>query len=125
MPRTFSAPSADYAPNPDGSPNVIGPYSVNQFTNANTTALEWTATVEGWPTDPSIALFRVRCQWDNGDFAEWTINGGRTDQSGNPLSVVKARVYVPQGSKNQVSSGSMTLTVLAPFRSAFTLAAVS
>lgn len=125
MPRTFSAPAADYAPNPDGTPVTFGPYAVDGFTNRNTNALEWTASVEGWPTDPRIALFRLRCQWDNGDFAEWTINGGRTDQSGNPLSTVKARVYVPQGSGNQVASGTMTLTVLAPFRSAFTLAAVA
>jgi len=117
-------PSQLFQPNPDGSPNVTGPYSIDGLTNRKTAALEWSATVEGWPTDPSIVLFRLKCQWDNGDFAEWPVNCGRTDRDGIPATTVGSRIYVPRDGK-QVASGAMTLTVLYPFQSSFTFTALS
>jgi hypothetical protein len=131
MPRTFSAPSTEYVPNPGGSPRDYGPLVVDRFTRDDTSALVWTATVEGWPDDPTQHLFTVRCEWSDGSYAEWPVHGGRRNRDGTPATLISERVNVPEvggdgplaGRKADVVSGSMTLRVYAPFRTAFTLAA--
>jgi len=132
MARKMQLPSSLYEPNPDGSPRQYGPVSVDGLTKANTTALKWTATVEGWPTDNTVHLFTLRCEWNDGTAAEWPVNGGRHNRDGTPATEISEMVYVPiitdpatgKPGKTDVASGTMTLWAYSPFQTTFTLEAV-
>jgi hypothetical protein len=119
MPRTFSQPSQDYAV------GTYGPFPVDQFTNANTNALEASFTVEGW--DPTVnPIMLVRLRWGDGSGADFSVPGQPMARDGTLLSVVRVRVSVPKeaDSKKPVDQGSIEVQVLAPLRTAVTLEAV-
>src|SRR3712207_6425340 len=91
MARTLSRPSQLY------QPGVYGPYGIDRITNANTGALEWSATVEGdWPMDSTVQVMRVTLMWDTGAGARWTYNGGLLNRDGTPRTLITERVYVPR-----------------------------
>ena len=126
MPKTLSRPSQLY------QPGVYGPFSVDQITNANTAALEWSASIENWPTDPTTLLLKARLLWDSGGGATWWIFGGRKNRDGTPATEIRERVYVPvelddTGNirKGNVAGGSMQIEVFVPLRSAITFAGVA
>ena len=125
MPRTISRPSQTY------QPGTYGPFNVDQLSNANTDALEWSATIEGWPSDPTVLLFKATLAWDTGGGATWHIYGGRKNRDGTPATEVRERIFTPVESngaggvrKGQIGGGSFTVEVFQPVTTAFTIAGV-
>ncbi len=124
MARSRVQPEADYVPNADGTPRTYGPFPVDSFTNANTSALRWAATVVGWPTDRTLLLFKVTLRWSNGDNATWPVYGGPVDRQGNAYTSVGGSIGVPVGNGNAVSTGDISVVAHAPFRTSFSLEAI-
>lgn len=109
-----------------------GPLSVDQLSNANTEALEWTMTVgPDWPADRAQKVVAVTLAWDTGGGATWVFNGGLRKQDGTPLTQIRERVMVPTeadglgGSrKRNVGGGSMSMEVFSPITTAITVQGV-
>lgn len=126
MAKVFSAASKLYG---IGS---YGPFSVNGFTEADTKALRWTMSVEGWPTDRSLKLMTVLMKWDNGAYQLTDIYGGQTDMRGTPLTQVSGQLSLPMeadANGNPVSAaaaaGTISIQVYVPVQTAVTFAAVA
>lgn len=126
MARTISRPSQKYAA------GTYGPFSVDKLISSETTALEFTMSVEAdWPADSATQVCKVTLLWDSGGGGSWTFNGGLRDRFGNPITLIRERVSVPaenDGSggsrKKSVAGGSITIEVFAPITTALTLAGV-
>lgn len=125
MARSLSRASQVYQP---------GTYtlSVDSLTNADTSALEWSATVEGWPTELGIKLCTVTLLWNSGGGARWDVYSGRRNRDGTPATVIVERVMVPRVAgpsgavqKANVADGSMTFEVLVALQTALTIRAVA
>lgn len=126
MPRVISIAETRY------EIGAHGPLSVDQISNANTEALEWTMTVgPDWPADRTQKVVAVTLAWDTGGGATWVFNGGLRKQDGTPLTQIRERVLVStenDGSggvrKRAVSGGTMSMQVFTPITTAITVAGV-
>lgn len=116
MPRGNSVPSRNY------SPGVYGPFSVDGFTEADTTKLRVTMTAEAWPDVPKVA--DVTLTWGNGTGASFGIAGRSLNRDGTLRSTVVLEVDVPRDAGGQVSSGTASMTVHSSFRTAITIQAI-
>lgn len=126
MARMFSAKSRIYAP---GS---YGPYAVDGFTEADTTALQWTMSVEGWPLDRTLKLATVTMKWDNGAYQVSDIYGGPRDMSGKPLTQIVGTLYLPMeadANGNPISAaaaaGDVRVDVYVSLKTAITFTALT
>ncbi len=112
---------------------VYGPYSVDGFTKGDASALEWTATIEGWPTDPTVKLATVTVRWNTGASASFTFHGGPyLREDGSPAVTMRNSFGVPVESdgngravKSTVASGAITIEVFTAIRTAITFAAIA
>lgn len=126
MPRTRSLPEKRYAP------GVYGPFTVDNLTNANTAAIEFTMTVGAdWPADQSAPAVRVTMLWDTGGGGAWTYNGGPRNQDGTPRTLIRETVpVIPEADnegilrKRAIAGGNLTVEVFQPLTTALTLAGV-
>jgi hypothetical protein len=126
MARAFSARSRLYAA------GTYGPFPVDGFTGDTTSALRWTMSVEGWPTDRTVKLMTVTMKWDNGDYSVTDIYGGpRNPRTNVALTEVSGTLYVPQeagadGSpiNTRVLGGDVSVRVFVPIKTAITLTAL-
>ena len=123
MARVISQPEQLY------QPGTYGPYPVDQLSNANTEALEFTMTVGAdWPADRTVSVVRVTVAWDSGGGASWLYNGGLRAQDGTPLTLIRERAYIStEGetrAKRAVGGGTITFQAFVPITTAVTLAGV-
>lgn len=119
MPRTFRLSERDYAP------GDYGPFSVDGFTRNDTEYLELTFTVTpSWPV--SDALITGTIFWDTGAGGGFTIPSPPRNRDGTlrDTASLRLKVHRVEGGKANVASGTVSLTLAAPIRTAITLAAV-
>jgi hypothetical protein len=107
---------------------VYGPFAVDGFTRADTSALTVTMSVENWPDVPILAVVTV--MWGDGSGARFTVPGRPRNRDGSLRASVVLRIAVPVerdqdgvAGKADVASGTVTVDLRAPARTAMTVAA--
>lgn len=117
MARTLTVPARDYVA------GNYGPFRVDGFVRGNTDWLELMLTVEAWPAASPILTGAMR--WDGGDGVDFAISHPSTERDGTPRTIHRVRVGVPQtpSGKAAVTSGTITLALALPIRTALTLTA--
>ena len=127
MARSISRPSQTYRP------GTYGPFPLSGLTSADTSALQWSATVGAdWPSDPSVRLFSVTLAWSTGHAATWEIYGGAVDRDGIPLFAHTETVSVPHADdgaggvrRGNIVGGALTVQVYVPLTSAISAQALA
>lgn len=117
MAKTFNLAARNYAA------GTYGPFSVDGFTQSDTDWLELSLTVENWPAGSPVVTGQMR--WDSGDGADFAFHHPTTNRDGTPRTKHTVRVSVPQTShgKADVVSGTVTLTLVQPLRTAVSVIA--
>ena len=117
MAKTFTLAARNYAA------GTYGPFSVDSFTQSDTDYLELSLTVENWPAGSPVVTGQMR--WDSGDGADFAVHHPSTNRDGTPRTKHTVRVGVPQTlqGKAAVTSGTVTMTLAQPIRTAVTVVA--
>ena len=112
--------------------NTYGPFPIDSFTQANTSALRWTLSVENWPANPLTTLARVTTKWSNGAGSITVINGSPRNPDGTLATEISGTIsplLVADANGNPVrapmNGATILVEVLVPLRTAVTLEAMA